>query len=192
MFTVDLGGLIIVARVPDMPGRPLPTGHPYGWPYPHVSAIAEGPMAHNCIWVRIHLVWSTKLRQQLIEPVWEDELYSFIAGVVKNKGGRMICAGGMSDHVHLYIALPARLALAKMVAAIKSNSSRWVSEHHPGETPFAWQRGYGAFSMNRKNERHLRSYIAGQKKHHARRTTVEEILGLATLHGMNPDPDILN
>ncbi len=140
-------------------------------------------MSRNCIWLRVHLVWSTKFRAATINPAWQEDLYVYIAGIIKNRGCRMIAAGGMSDHIHLYVSLSSDLAVGSLVNVIKTNSSRWVNAEHPADDVFRWQRGYGAFSMNLRSEKHLRAYIAKQQKHHHERTTEQEMLAFASLHG---------
>lgn len=95
----------------------------------------------------------------------------------------MIAAGGMEDHIHLYISLSNDLAVGSLVNAIKSNSARWVNAEHPSEQVFRWQRGYGAFTMNLRSEKPLRAYIANQEKHHRKRSTERELIGFAAAHG---------
>ena len=140
-------------------------------------------MSRNCIWLRVHLVWTTKHRAPLIDRSWQEDLYAYISGIIRNKGCHMISAGGTEDHIHLYVSLSNDLAVGSLVNAIKSNSSRWVNTEHPSDERFRWQRGYGAFSMNLKSEGRLRAYIANQQRHHLKRTTEREMVGLASAHG---------
>lgn len=149
-------------------------------------------MSRNCVWLRVHLVWTTKFREATIDPVWESDLHAYIAGVAKNKGCHLIAAGGMADHIHLYVSLSNDISVGSLVNAIKTNSSRWINQVHPLAQRFRWQRGYGAFTMNQKNERYLRSDIANQKRHHLARTAETEMLQLAKLHGHTHDSDWLN
>ena len=96
----------------------------------------------------VHFVWSTSGREPWISPTWEGELYKFIGGILRNKKAKLLEAGGMSDHIHLYTSLPSTVSLAEMVNVIKSNSSRWIHEEIPHRRGFAWQEGYGAFSVS--------------------------------------------
>jgi putative transposase len=109
-------------------------------------------MSRNCVWLRVHLVWTTKFREPMIDSAWETDLYAYIAGIAKNKGCHLIASGGMPDHVHLYVGLSNDISVGRLVNAIKSNSSRWINEVHPSGQTFRWQRGYGAFTMNQRNE----------------------------------------
>ena len=148
-------------------------------------------MSRNCVWLRVHLVWTTKFREPMIDSAWETDLYAY-AGIAKNKGCHLIASGGMPDHVHLYVGLSNDISVGRLVNAIKSNSSRWINEVHPSGQTFRWQRGYGAFTMNQRNEGYLRTYIANQKRHHQARTAESEMLKLAKLHGHSDDRDWLN
>ena len=140
-------------------------------------------MSRNCVWLRVHLVWSTKHREPTIEAVWQQDLYAYVAGIVRNKRCKLICAGGTADHVHLYIGLSNNVSVGSLVNTIKSNSAKWINTYHRSSQPFRWQRGYGAFTMNMKNEKGLRAYLANQRKHHERRSTEEEMVAFASMHG---------
>jgi putative transposase len=140
-------------------------------------------VSRNCIWLRVHLVWSTKCREPTIESAWQQDLYAYVAGIVRNKRCKLIGAGGTADHVHLYIALSNNLSVGSLVNTIKSNSAKWVNTNHGKSQPFRWQHGYGAFTMNMKNEKRLRVYIANQEKHHKRRSTEQEMVAFASMHG---------
>jgi REP element-mobilizing transposase RayT len=85
---------------------------------------------------------------------------------VRKKKGKLIEAGGVSDHIHLYTSLPSTVSLAEMVNVIKSNSSRWIHEQVPHCLGFAWQAGYGAFSVSKSSESDVMRYIQRQKEHH--------------------------
>ena len=147
-------------------------------------------MSQNCVWVRVHLVWSTKYRAPCIKTAWKAALYRYIGGTVRNLAGRLITIGGTDDHIHVYVSMPSRVSLAVMVNAIKANSTRWVRTNH--EAGFAWQRGYGAFSMNLRSEGYLRQYIDRQEMVHRRRATVDEYLSLASCHGFPRTPELFD
>src|SRR5947207_338916 len=106
-------------------------------------------MAGKYLSVLVHFVWSTAGREPRIEPSWQDDLYGYIGGIMKNKNARLICAGGMHDHIHLYTSLPSTIAIADFVSVVKSNSSRWIHESCLNRQAFAWQEGYGAFSVSK-------------------------------------------
>jgi len=120
-------------------------------------------MRHTFVWVRVHLVWSTFRRQLWIDRAWQDRLYRCFASIARRKGAILLCAGGPSDHVHLYVSLGSRLSAAYLVDALKANSSRWVHDTFPDLKLFAWQQGYAAFSVCRRCEHKTIRYIQTQE-----------------------------
>lgn len=97
---------------------------------------------------------------------WREPLQSYIGGIIRNKRAKLISAGGMHDHIHLYASLPSTITIADFVSTVKSNSSRWVHETFANRKGFAWQEGYGAFSVSKSEEQRVMNYIANQKQHH--------------------------
>ena len=89
------------------------------------------------------------------------------------------------DHAHLLIQLPATLALSKAVQLVKGGSSQWVGEHGP---EFAWQEGYGAFSVSKSNIDAVVKYIANQEAHHRKISFEDEFIALLKKHGIEYDP----
>src|SRR5579864_8719279 len=114
-------------------------------------------MAHTYPNVLIHCVFSTKRRRDLIPCELLDRLGRYFIGIGKNHAIPVLCAGGTANHVHLLIALPATIALANAVQTLKANSSRWIGELG---FDFAWQEGYGAFSVSASNVSAVKRYIA--------------------------------
>ena len=82
----------------------------------------------------------------------------------------------MHDHVHLYSSLPSTITIADFVSVVKSNSSRWVHESFPKRKAFAWQEGYGAFSVSKSEETNVISYIRNQQHRHSKRSFKDEFL----------------
>jgi len=82
----------------------------------------------------------------------------------------------MHDHVHLYASLPSTITIADFVSVVKSNSSRWVHESFSKRKTFAWQEGYGAFSVSKSEENNVIKYIRDQGHHHRKRDFREEFL----------------
>lgn len=140
------------------------------------------PGRYTC--VRLHLVWSTKRRLPYIDARWRPRLFGIIGGIVERKGGRLLCAGGVSDHLHLYLECPTTIAVSDLVDAIKANSSRWVRSNCAERGAFEWQAGYSAFSVNPTDDRQLREYIRAQELHHRERSFVVEYMELLDEHGI--------
>ena len=106
-------------------------------------------------------------------------------GVGKNKGVPVLAIGGMEDHVHVLMALPATIPLAKAVQVIKANSSRFMREH---VREFEWQKGYGAFSVGASAMDATVEYIRNQKRHHQKRDFRAEYLAFLKRYSVEYDP----
>ena len=138
-----------------------------------------------------HVVFSTKHRQPLIEATWQDELYGYIGGIIRNRGGILLAAGGMPDHVHLLLKWPADTALAALIRDVKAVSSGW--RHENGDADFGWQTGYGGFSVSESAVPDVTEYIRRQEEHHRKPTFTfkEEFVRLLESHGISYDPKYL-
>jgi len=116
-----------------------------------------------------HIVWGTKNRLALIDPVWEKDLYGYIWG----KATALECIphaiGGMPDHIHVAIYIPPKLAVATLIGQLKGASSHHVNEKYASGS-FLWQAEYGVFSFSEKSLPVIVKYINNQKKHHANNT----------------------
>jgi REP element-mobilizing transposase RayT len=141
-------------------------------------------MSHSCAQNIIHLVFSTKERRKLISAEFQPALWAYVAGVCKKNEIFVYAVGGMDDHIHSLIQIPAPLALAKAVLAIKSNSSRWT--HERGQK-VEWQEGYGAFSVSASNVSTVERYIRNQAAHHRKMSFEEEFVALLRKHGVEFD-----
>jgi len=104
-------------------------------------------MAHSFVNNNLHCVFSTKERQNLIRPEFEERLWKFIVSVGTERGMRVPAIGGIENHIHILLFVPAVMPLAKAIQSIKGVSSKWINEKFPGRGRFAWQEGYGAFGV---------------------------------------------
>ena len=137
-----------------------------------------------------HLVFSTKGRIPLIDEEIQTPLYDYMGGIIRNQGGKAIEIGGMPDHVHCLARFPARKAVSDMMRAIKSDSSGWVNRERPGDR-FAWQTGYGAFTVSQSQVGKVRRYIQTQEEHHREKSFEMEFLALLKKHGIEYDEEYL-
>lgn len=137
-----------------------------------------------------HVVFSTKERQPVIAPEWRDRLHAYLGGIVRNLDGVAESVGGVADHVHLLLGLRATHCLADLVRDVKSVSSRWVHEEIPLAS-FAWQEGYGAFTVSASQREMVSDYIRRQEEHHRRRTFQEEYRALLQRAGVEFDERFL-
>jgi REP element-mobilizing transposase RayT len=133
-----------------------------------------------------HIVFSTKGRVHSIASNWQDRLHAYIGGVVRNVQGVPEAVGGISDHVHLLIGLRAAACLADVVRDLKAASSRWVHDEI-GAQGFAWQEGYGAFTVSASQRDAVREYIARQSEHHLQRGFQDEYLEMLKRSGVEFD-----
>jgi len=133
-----------------------------------------------------HVIFSTKDRAPIISAAWRERLHAYLGGVVRNVGGVAEAIGGVNDHVHLLIGLRATDCLSDAVRDVKAVSSRWAHEEL-GVADFAWQEGYGAFTVSASLREHVRDYIARQEEHHKQRTFQEEYVEFLQRCGVDYD-----
>jgi REP element-mobilizing transposase RayT len=133
-----------------------------------------------------HVVLSTKNRADIIATAWRERVHAYLGGVVPNVEGVPEAKGGVADHLHLLIGLRATACLADIWRDVKAVSSKWVHEEI-GERSFAWQEGYGAFTVSASQRDAVRAYIAKQEEHHRKRTFQEEYLELLKRSGVDYD-----
>src|ERR1700732_5300764 len=106
-----------------------------------------------------HIIFSTKGWIPVLTPHLVPCLYQYFGGILKPNEGTLLAAGGMPDHVHLLIGLGRETSVADAVRLLKTNSSKWIHENFPEQRSFAWQAGYGAFTVSYSNSGTVKSYI---------------------------------
>jgi len=122
----------------------------------------------------IHLVFSTKYREPLIDEDIESELYAYLGGICNQLECQPIKIGGFTDHIHILCMLSKKTALMKLVEELKSHSSKWIKTKGENYRNFYWQGGYGAFSVNPAEMDVVVRYIENQKEHHRKKSFQEE------------------
>jgi REP element-mobilizing transposase RayT len=140
-------------------------------------------MSHTYVSVRIHCIFSTKDRKPLITREMQPRLWAYLGGIARNLKVKVFAIGGIEDHMHVLFALPPTLPLSKVVQTLKANSSKWVNEQVPGA--FAWQEGYGAFSVSISHMDATIEYIQNQAEHHKKKTFDEEFAEILRKHGLS-------
>jgi REP element-mobilizing transposase RayT len=145
-------------------------------------------MAHTYPNILIHCIFSTKQRRNSIPDDLREKLSMYFVGIGKAHGLSVLCTGGTANHCHLLIVLPATMNLAKAMQVLKANSSRWLGEHG---FDFAWQDGYGAFSVSASNVKAVRYYIEHQADHHAKHSFEDEFVSLLQKSGVKYDPEFV-
>ena len=136
--------------------------------------------------LHFHVVFSTKNRAPCIATEWRDRLHAYLGGVARISGVIPEAIGGVADHVHLLLGLPATTRLADVVRDIKAVSSKWMHDE-TGDRAFAWQEGYGAFTVSPSHREMVKGYIAKQEEHYQKRTFQEEYRELLQRCGVEFD-----
>lgn len=139
-------------------------------------------MAHTYANNLIHCIFSTKERRADLASDRRLDLYAYFGGIARSEGFSLIAAGGTANHVHLLIVLPATVNLATALQKLKGSSSRWLGKG------FAWQEGYGAFSVSPSQVPAVKRYISNQEIHHRSRTFDEEFTEMLRKCGIDFDP----
>jgi len=148
-------------------------------------------MANTYTSLHYHLVFSTRNRERWILPDIEQRVWAYLGGIAKENKMFPIQIGGMEDHVHLLLSASPTLAPSKIAQLIKGGSSAWIHDTFPTMYAFAWQDGYGAFSVSRSNMEEVAAYIRRQRQHHQGKTFQEEYLAFLQKHGVQYDEKFL-
>jgi REP element-mobilizing transposase RayT len=133
----------------------------------------------------IHLIFSTKHRTPSIKKEFEEELKSFIVKASKDHELEVLAVGGMPNHLHALLAMPPKFPVSKAAQIIKGSSSRWLNKHFFEKETFRWQRGYGAFSINKSLVPATTKYIQHQEGYHAEYTYQDEFTAILEKHEMD-------
>lgn len=144
-------------------------------------------MPQSLSFLLIHVVVSTKDRAPVLDATVRPALHAYLATVARNADCECYRVGGVSDHVHLAIRLSRTVTTAKLVEELKTSSSKWLKTQSSNLATFAWQRGYGAFSVGPSDLDVLRHYIDTQEEHHRTRTFQEEYRAFLTKYGVEYD-----
>ena len=123
-------------------------------------------MAQSLANIVVHLVFSTKGRRQLLRNDERDELHAYITGILTNLDSLLIEINSVRDHAHILFAQSKNHAPAKIVEQVKSASTCWLKERSAYYSDFAWQAGYGEFSVSPIHVDAVREYIRNQAEHH--------------------------
>jgi len=139
-------------------------------------------MANTYTCLRYHIVFSTKNRERWISQDLEQRLWAYLGGIARENRMIPIEIGGIEDHVHLLLGCPPTLAPSKIAQLIKGGSSAWIHTTFPTLKAFAWQDGYGAFTVSQSSVPDVIQYIQSQRDHHHRHTFQEEYLAFLKKH----------
>jgi putative transposase len=114
----------------------------------------------------LHIVFSTKNREDLILPEFEAELFAYIGGVLRKHQSILFAANGTANHIHLLVSQSKNIALSDLMRELKKASSYWIKTKDKRFESFQWQAGFGVFSIGQSQVETVKKYIAKQKEHH--------------------------
>ncbi len=143
-------------------------------------------MAHSYVSAVFHIVFSTKERTQLIRFDLQPRLWNYLAAIARNHGVHVLAIGGTENHVHVLVELLAEAKVSEVVRTLKCNSSKWLHETKP---LFAWQEGYGAFSVSPSQVERVKRYIRNQAEHHRKRSFEAEFVAMLQAANIQFEPD---
>lgn len=133
-------------------------------------------MANTFYQIYIQYVFAVKGRQNLLRKLWREDVFKYMAGIIKNKNQKPIIINGVEDHVHVFVGINTSVSIADLIRDIKNNSSKYINEQNYVRGKFEWQKGYGAFSYSHSHIQKVYNYILKQEQHHKKKTFKEEYL----------------
>ena len=144
-------------------------------------------MANTYTSLFYHVVFSTKNREPFIGPDIEQRVWAYIGGVARQHDMTALQVGGIEDHIHVLVLAPPVLSPSQIAQYVKGDSSKWIHATFPTLQHFAWQTGYGAFSVSKSGVSSVVGYIQNQRQHHARKTFQAEYVEFLQRHGIEYD-----
>jgi putative transposase len=144
-------------------------------------------VANTYTCLRYHIVFSTKNRQPWIAPDIEQRVWAYIGGIARENDMTPLRIGGVEDHVHIVVGMLPTTAPSKAVQLLKGGSSKWMHDSFPALADFAWQDGYGAFTVSRSQLPEVIEYVDNQREHHRTRTFQDEYRSFLEKHEIEFD-----
>jgi putative transposase len=143
-------------------------------------------MATTYLSLNYHIVTATKDRSPWITSSWRSRFHEYLGGISRGLEGVPLAIGGVADHVHLLVGLRATHRLSDFVRELKKASASWARQQ--GDPAFKWQESYAAFTVGTSQLEPVRGYILNQEKHHAQRSSAEELQDFLRRAGISYDP----
>jgi REP element-mobilizing transposase RayT len=144
-------------------------------------------MPQSLSYLLTHIVFSTKDRAPALDATVRPALHAYLATVARNADCECFRVGGVADHVHLAVRLSRTITMAQLIEELKTSSSKWLKTQSPALAAFAWQRGYGAFSVGPSDLNALLHYIDNQEEHHKTRSFQDEYRAFLMKYGIEYD-----
>ncbi len=141
-------------------------------------------MGSSLVKIDVHLIFHIKKASSRLKHDDFERIWLYIGGIIRNIGGVVIQIGGVSDHIHILSSLPKIMSIADFVRTIKIDSTKWIKTIDDKYQSFAWQNGYGAFSVSPTNIPKVMEYIKKQPEHHRIKTFEEEYRTILDAYGI--------
>src|ERR1700733_9397261 len=126
--------------------------------------------------ILVHVIFSTKNREPFLRDLaLRRELEAYLVGTLDGIGCPPVNLRAVADHLHVLCMLSRTVTIARLVEALKTESSKWVKRHSQGVPAFQWQAGYAAFSVSASNAGRVKGYIENQDEHHRTKTFQDEL-----------------
>ena len=119
-----------------------------------------------------HAVWATKYREPTITPDIEPIIYGYLRSKANDLGATVFALNGVADHIHLVVAIPPKIAVAKFIGQVKAVASTKLNKGGVTASSFYWQEEYAVFSFDKKRLPNFIAYVDRQKEHHARKSVI--------------------
>jgi REP element-mobilizing transposase RayT len=132
-------------------------------------------MSQSLAQVHLHLIFSTRRREPVLDEAVCNELCAVIGGMMRELDCPTWAVGAVADHVHVLFTLSRTKAVAEAVEELKRATSKWLKTKGPALADFAWQSGYGMFSVSASQLERVQGYILAQAQHHQQMTFQEEL-----------------
>ena len=123
-------------------------------------------MRRSLVELHVHLVWATWDRLACLDPGICERVHAAIAAKATALGCQRVTVGGVADHVHVLLTLPATLAVADLVKHLKGNSSHFINATGAMPGLFRWQGSYAALSVSSADRATVQAYLVNQAVHH--------------------------
>lgn len=148
-------------------------------------------MANTYSQLFYHLVFSTKNRVNFIHQNIETRVWSYLGGIARKHNLIALQIGGTENHIHALIISKPTIEPSQIPKWLKGESSKWIHQEFSDLRDFAWQDGYGIFSVSKSNVPKVIEYIKNQRKHHLEQSFEDEYIELLKLHEINYDEKYL-
>jgi putative transposase len=133
-------------------------------------------MAGTFSQIYIQVVFAVRDRKCFIMNDWEEKLYQYMTGIIRNKDQKLLAINGMPDHLHILIGMKPSCCLSDLVREVKKSSTEFIQMNRFTCNRFNWQEGFGAFSYGHSQRSRIINYIMNQKKHHAVKSFRDEYI----------------